>query len=129
MGVFIEMSCYKKDEHVIYHGDAMEILKSNIENESIDLIFVDPPYNIGKVFSNNKDKWNTDEEYLKWSYEWIDLCVQKLKPNGSMYVMTSTQFMPFFDIYIRGKMNIISRIIWTYDSSRGTSKKTFWIII
>lgn len=108
----------------IFHGDALEVL-SKIPDESIDLIFVDPPYNIGKDFAGRKDKWKTDEEYLDWCYKWIDLCIQKLKSTGAFYVMTSTQFMPYFDLYIRQKMTILSRIVWTYDSSGVQAKKYF----
>lgn len=39
--------------------------------------------------------------------------------------MTSTQFMPYFDIYIRKKLNILSRIIWSYDSS-GIQAKNYY---
>jgi site-specific DNA-methyltransferase (adenine-specific) len=89
------------------------------------LIFVDPPYNIGKNFNGHKDKWATDEDYLNWCYKWIDLCIRKLKSNGSMYIMTSTQFMPFFDIFIRKKMTILSRLVWYYDSSGVQAKNYF----
>lgn len=108
----------------IFHGDALEVL-SLIPNESVDLIFVDPPYNIGKDFAGRKDKWKTDEDYLDWCYQWIDLCIQKLKPTGAFYVMTSTQFMPYFDLFIRKKMTILSRIVWAYDSSGVQAKKYF----
>ncbi len=112
------------NDHVIIRGDAIEAL-SCIEDESVDLIFADPPYNIGKNFAGMKDKWSSDEEYLQWCYTWIDLCVKKLKPTGAFYVMTSTQFMPFFDLYIRNKMAILSRIIWSYDSSGVQAKNYF----
>lgn len=112
------------DGQQIYLGDALTVLQ-NIPDESVDLIFVDPPYNIGKDFAGRKDKWKTDEEYLSWCYQWIDLCINKLKSTGSFYVMTSTQFMPFFDIYIRKKMTILSRIIWSYDSS-GVQAKNYY---
>lgn len=112
------------DGQQIYLGDALTVLQ-NIPDESVDLIFVDPPYNIGKDFAGRKDKWETDEEYLSWCYQWIDLCINKLKSTGSFYVMTSTQFMPFFDIYIRKKMTILSRIIWSYDSS-GVQAKNYY---
>lgn len=39
--------------------------------------------------------------------------------------MTSTQFMPYFDIYIRSKMDILSRIVWNYDSSGVQAKKYY----
>lgn len=119
------MKKYNSDDHIIYNGDAMEILKNEIEDKSIDLIFADPPYNIGKDFNGRKDKWKSEESYLEWCYQWIDLCLLKLKDNGSFYVMTSTQFMPYFDLYLRKKMDILSRIVWSYDSSGVQAKQYF----
>ncbi|MBW8326332.1 MAG: adenine-specific DNA-methyltransferase [Prolixibacteraceae bacterium] len=113
------------NNHTIYQGDAIQILKNEISDSSVDLIFVDPPYNIGKDFNGLLDKWETDELYLEWCYEWLDLCLKKLKPNGSFYVMTSTQFIPYFDIYLRSRVNILSRIVWSYDSS-GVQAKNFY---
>lgn len=115
---------FESNENRIYHGDAIDVLQS-IPDESVDLIFVDPPYNIGKNFAGRKDKWKTDNDYLTWCYQWIGLCIKKLTPTGSFYVMTSTQFMPYFDIYIRDKMTILSRIIWSYDSS-GVQAKNYY---
>ncbi len=106
-------------------GDALEVLRTQIKDNSIDLIFADPPYNIGKNFNGNLDKWAKDEDYLSWCYEWLDLCIKKLKPNGSLYVMTSTQFMPYFDIYLRNKLHVLSRIVWSYDSSGVQAKKYY----
>jgi site-specific DNA-methyltransferase (adenine-specific) len=119
------MKNFDYKEHRIIQGDSLEILSNEVCDNSIDLIFVDPPYNIGKNFNGHKDKWATDEDYLNWCYKWIDLCVKKLKLNGSMYIMTSTQFMPFFDIFIRTKMTILSRLVWYYDSSGVQAKKYF----
>lgn len=118
------MEIYGNKQHKIIHGDALEALLKVADN-SVDLIFADPPYNIGKNFNGQKDKWATEEEYLHWCYKWLDLCIQKLKPNGSFYVMTATQFMPFFDIYIRKKLDILSRLVWYYDSSGVQAKKYF----
>jgi len=109
---------------MIYHGDALMVL-TKIPDASVDLIFVDPPYNIGKNFAGKKDKWRTDNEYLEWSYRWIDQCIDKLKPSGSLYLMTSTQFMPYFDIHVRDRVTILSRIIWSYDSSGVQAKNYF----
>jgi len=111
--------------HLIIQGDAIQILEDEILDSSVDLIFVDPPYNIGKDFNGFKDKWETDELYLEWCYKWIDLCLNKLKPYGSFYLMTSTQFIPYYDIYIRGKIEILSRIVWSYDSSGVQAKRYY----
>lgn len=112
------------ENHRIFWGDALEALNL-IDDESVDLIFADPPYNIGKVFASSKDKWATDEDYLEWCYKWLELCVKKIKPTGAFYVMTSTQFMPYFDIFLRKHLNILSRIVWAYDSSGVQAKNYF----
>lgn len=119
------MQKFENNGHKIYQGDAIEILQNNIEDNSIDLIFVDPPYNIGKDFNGLKDKWKSDEDYLNWCYQWIDLLLKKLKKTGSLYIMTSTQFIPNFDIYLRDKIEILSRIVWSYDSSGVQAKKYY----
>jgi len=116
---------FEKDKHTIVHGDAIEVLREEIEDKTVDLVFADPPYNIGKDFNGNKDRWRSDEEYLIWCYEWLDLCIKKLKPNGSFYVMASTQNMPYFDIYLRTRMAVLSRIVWYYDSSGVQAKNYF----
>ena len=47
-----------------------------------------------------------------------------MKPNGSLYIMNTTQNMPFIDIYLRDKLYIQSRIVWHYDSSGVQAKDT-----
>jgi site-specific DNA-methyltransferase (adenine-specific) len=118
------MEILGNDNHKIIYADALEALKTLPDN-SVDLIFADPPYNIGKNFNGKIEKWDTEESYLEWCYEWLDLCVQKLKPNGSFYVMTATQFMPYFDIHLRKKLTILSRLVWSYDSSGVQAKKYY----
>ncbi|MBO4814811.1 MAG: adenine-specific DNA-methyltransferase [Muribaculaceae bacterium] len=119
------MIIYGTDSHKILQGDALNIMETSIDDESIDLIFADPPYNIGKNFAGCLDKWDTDDHYLDWCYRWLELCIKKLKPTGSFYVMTSTQFMPYFDIFLRDKVHILSRIAWYYDSSGVQAKKYY----
>jgi len=113
------------NDSIIYNSDVLEGLKK-IEDDSIDLIFLDPPYNLGKNYSGNgKDKWDEEKEYLNWCYTWLNLCIDKLKDSGSIYFMASTQFMPYFDLYLRKKLHIMSRIIWHYDSSGVQAKNHF----
>ena len=116
---------FTKEGDTIFAGDCMSVLKENVPDKSVDLIFADPPYNIGKQFSNFKDSWPSEEHYAKWCCDWIDLCVAKLKPSGTMYVMTSTQAMPYLDLHIRRRLTILSRIVWHYDSSGVQAKNKF----
>lgn len=50
-------------------GDSLEVMK-NMKNNSVDLIIADEPYNIGKGFGNNIDKWGSSEEYIMWNKIW-----------------------------------------------------------
>lgn len=118
-----KVQTFKKEGHKIIWSDCIEALKS-IEDNSVDLIFADPPYNIGKDFNGRKDKYEHNV-YLEWCYEWLGLCIKKLKKNGSLYVMTSTQYMPYFDIFLRDKLHILGRLVWSYDSSGVQAKRYF----
>lgn len=116
--------CLSNDNSIVILGNCLENL-DKITDNSIDLIFADPPYNIGKDFGNNKDKWNSTEEYISWCKLWIDECFRILKKDGTFYFMTATQFMPYLDVYVSEKYNVLSRIIWSYDSSGVQSKKIY----
>ena len=105
-------------------GDSLSVLKS-IRDKSIDLVFADAPYNIGKDFGNNSDKWDSVQSYIDWCKEWIDECIRILKDTKTMYFMTATQHMPYLDVYVSEKYNVLCRIVWTYDSSGVQSKKMF----
>lgn len=118
------MRSFENSSAKIYLADCLEAL-SEIVDRSVDLVFADPPYNIGKKFSNFHDSWPSDREYAEWCYQWLELCIKKLKPTGSLYVMTSTQAMPYLDLWLRERMTILSRIMWYYDSSGVQAKKYY----
>lgn len=108
----------------LYQGDCIEIL-SKIPDKSVNLVFADPPYNIGKRFSNFVDRWESEEQYYLWCFDWLDLCIAKLVDNGSLYLMSSTQAMPVLDLFLRDKLTVLSRIVWSYDSSGVQAKKYY----
>jgi len=118
------MKVFEKNGHKIIWGEALEAL-ATIKDNSVDLIFADPPYNIGKKFVDIPDQWASDGSYLNWGYKWLEVCIKKLKNTGTMYVMTATQNMPYFDIFLRAKLTILSRIVWYYDSSSVQARKYF----
>lgn len=105
------------------HGDALEVL-AGIEDGSIDLVFADPPYNIGKEFE--RGKWREGKDaYITWCKRWIDECARVLKPSGTMYLMAATQYMPHIDTHVDAKHIVKSRIVWYYDSSGVQARRHF----
>lgn len=120
----IEPIKYQSESTTIYQGNCLDALHK-IADSSVALIFADPPYNIGKKFGDFADEWPSDAKYAEWCYEWLSLCISKLTPTGSLYVMTSTQAMPYLDLWLRERLTILSRIVWHYDSSGVQAKKYF----
>ena len=112
------------DNSMAILGDSLQVLKS-MRSKSVNLVFADAPYNIGKDFGNNQDKWDNVKSYIDWCEQWIDECMRVLKDDGTMYFMTATQHMPFLDVYCTQKYNVLCRIIWAYDSSGVQSKKVY----
>ena len=105
-------------------GNCLDVLRG-MKSGSVKLIFADAPYNIGKNFGNNVDKWDSVNAYIDWCKVWIDECMRVLSDDGTMYFMTATQHMPYLDVYVSEKYNVLCRIVWTYDSSGVQSKKMF----
>ena len=126
-GLFVD-GCRFEEKHnensMAILGDCLEVLKS-MKSNSVNLIFADAPYNIGKDFGNNSDKWESVQAYVDWCKEWIDECLRVLCDNGTMYFMTATQHMSYLDVYVSEKYNVLCRIVWTYDSSGVQSKKMY----
>jgi len=73
---------FESDLGSLYSGDSIEWMKS-IRSETVDLIFADPPYNIKKA---DWDSFESDEEYIRWSIQWIAEASRILKPDGTMFV-------------------------------------------
>jgi len=114
---------HSNSETVAILGDSLKILPK-IKDEKVDLVFADPPYNLGKTFAGRKERL-TKENYLNWCKIWIDECMRVLKKTGLLCFMTATQSMPYLDCYVDSKYDVISRIIWHYDSSGVQARKTF----
>ena len=65
----------------LYCGDCLDVMKT-IPDKSINLVLIDPPYNIGK---DKWDKWKTVEDYVEFMGK-VFLEIQRvLKDNGSFY--------------------------------------------
>ena len=122
---------YEKNFEEVHNENSMAILGNSLEvlkkfkSNTVDLIFADAPYGIGKNFGNNNDTWKDKFSYIEWCKIWIDECMRVLKNNGTMYLMTATQHMPYIDVYVSEKYFVICRIVWTYDSSSVQSKKIY----
>ncbi len=86
----------------LYKGDCIGLLSGDqIADNSLDCIFADPPFNLSKNYGSTVGDAFKDEEYLEWTRTWLDLCVKKLKPGGSIFVYN----IPKWATYIAHHLN------------------------
>lgn len=120
----IDFEYLNSDDAMVVFGDCIAVL-SKMKEKSVDMIFADPPYNLGKDFGNDSDSWSDRKKYLEWCYKWIDECFRVLKDDGTFYIMNSTQNIPYISVYLQENYYVVNDIVWTYDSSGMQSKKKF----
>jgi len=69
----------------LYHGDCLSVLRA-MEPGTVDTIFADPPFNIGKEYGPRVNDKMSESAYLAWCHSWLALCERALKPGGAMFV-------------------------------------------
>ena len=74
---------YERPEGKLYISDCISFMKS-LDDKSVDMIFADPPYNIGK--DKKWDVWKNMDDYIEWSERWIKEAARVLKDDGTMYI-------------------------------------------
>jgi len=88
---------FKEKDFVLYHSDLFELIEQ-LSDESVDMIFADPPYNLsnggfsihaGKMVSVNKGDWDKSkgfEQDYAFHLAWLEVCRRVLKPGGTLWV-------------------------------------------
>lgn len=76
--------------HTIAHGDCVAGMLA-LPAGSVDLVFADPPFNIGYKYDVYQDK-RESEHYLDWSREWISAVYQVLKPDGAFWLAIGDEY-------------------------------------
>jgi site-specific DNA-methyltransferase (adenine-specific) len=69
----------------LYQGDCLDLLAAT-DDGVYDLIFADPPFNLGKDYGKTISDSLHDEEYLAWCESWIKECVRCLRAGGAFYL-------------------------------------------
>ena len=102
---------------VIYRDDVMKAL-GVVESGTVDLIVADPPFNLGKKYSQkkNNDKKKRDE-YVAWCKAWLTECHRVLKPTGSLFLMNIQNNVWFLQAHLE-ELGMVFRntIIWKNSS-------------
>ena len=103
-------------------GDCIEVL-SKITEPFADLIFADPPFNIGYKYDKYYDKVKK-KNYIAWTKDWMSACKKALKPQGSFYIAIGDEYVANVKI-IADELGLFLRnwIIWHYTFGQQTKNK------
>ena len=103
-------------------GDCIEIL-GKADKPFADLIFADPPFNIGYKYDKYHDKVKS-KNYIAWTKDWMAACKKVLKPAGSFYIAIGDDYAANVKI-IADEMGLVMRnwIIWHYTFGQQTKTK------
>ncbi len=80
-------------DHVIL-GDCLEVMRG-IEDNSVDMCFADPPFNLEKKYTNYKDQ-QPPEDYMKWCEKWLHELWRITKPTGSIFVHNIPRWLTYY---------------------------------
>jgi site-specific DNA-methyltransferase (adenine-specific) len=109
---------YKHPHGEIWIGDSIAWLKSLSEN-SVDLIFADPPYNIKKA---EWDNFESQQKYVEWSLSWIEPVSKALKPTGTLYICGFSEILADLKAPSMKYFKSCRWIVWNYKNKANLGK-------
>lgn len=112
--------------HDVVVGDCIQTM-ARWPAGSVDLIFADPPYNIGYHYDHYEDNRNGDE-YVQWTEDWVSACARLLKPGGSMYILIGDEYAAEARTHLKqlendGRLAFRNWIIWHYTFGQNCKAK------
>jgi len=93
---------YMSEHGILYQGDCLQLL-SALPDESVDLIFADPPFNLGKEYGEGINDRMELDKYLNWSQQWLNESIRVIKPGGSLFVFNLPKWCVEYGAYLNRK--------------------------
>ena len=123
---YLKRVVYEKDVkslpvNSVVCGDAFKSLEK-VENACVDLLIVDPPYNLFKNYHGNSFKKTSEEEYAAYTEKWIKAVKPKLKPTASVYVCCDWKSSITIGRVLAENFELKNRITWQREKGRGASR-------
>lgn len=103
------------------HQDLFRALEF-LPEQFIDLLFVDPPYNLSKEFNSNKFKEMSSDEYEGWIDSWLDPLRKVLKPTASIYICGDWRSSSAIFRVMSKYFKVWNRITWEREKGRGAKR-------
>jgi site-specific DNA-methyltransferase (adenine-specific) len=84
----------------LYQGDCLELL-SSMKPETVDLVFADPPFNLGKDYGPNLSDSMREDAYLEWCFAWVDECARVVNEGGAFWLWN----LPRWNVELAHRLN------------------------
>jgi SOS regulatory protein LexA len=108
----------------VYNGDVMHVLK-DLPDNSVDMIFGDPDYNVGIKYGNKNYKKNF-EDYINWYIELTKESMRVLKKDGNLLMMNYPKQNAHLRVkYLDSYFPYINEYVWVYNTNVGHTPKRF----
>ncbi len=101
-------------------GDSLKVMEK-LPRSFVDLLIVDPPYNLNKNYHGNKFNQTNNEEYEQYTTAWIEKVLPLLKPNASIYVCCDWKSSLVIGPVLEKYFQIQNRITWQREKGRGAN--------
>lgn len=88
----------------------------------VDLLFIDPPYNLSKNFNGRPFKSRALAEYMKWAESWLSQLVMVLKPTASVYICSDWRSSTAIHTVAEKYFKVRNRITWEREKGRGARR-------
>lgn len=100
---------FQTDLGTLYNGDCLQVL-SSMDDDSVDLVFADPPFNLSKEYDEGINDSLSMTEYTGWCYKWISECIRVLKPGGSLFIYNIPKWTILFAEFLNKRLVLRSWI-------------------
>jgi len=105
-GAITDSIVYANKKGILFHADCLKML-SRIRSNSIDLVFTDPPFNLGKDYDTKAyDDRMSAEAYKNWCRRWMSELVRVVRPGGSLAIYS----WPRWIIEVGSQLHIIPEL-------------------
>lgn len=106
---------HEKYLNKVTQGDCLTLLR-NLPDNSVDITFADPPFNLNKKYNSTKDS-RAFQEYLDWCDQWIGEMVRVTKPTGSIFLHNIPKWLTHYTAFLNMNAHFKHWISWDAPTS------------
>ena len=115
-----QKSSLEQVENQIIQGDLFETIDLLPEN-SVDLMIIDPPYNLSKNFNGLNFNGRSNQEYIEYLESWFPKVIRLLKKDASLYICGDWKCSAALYEVTSKYLKVRNRITWQREKGRGAS--------